>query len=269
MLWELIESMDTEDKKMLQSLLKDEKINADVNMNIVFPEIMQDPASAYGLLVQTGYLKAGNSYFDDGFYNAELTIPNKEIQAVYAKQVIRHIKNIPAKKSATGIHMAMVGCNTDRMLRELNNFLQFSCSYLDLTEEKDYQNLMLGLISSMRHVYEIKANREARTGRADILLRPRTEFIKQGKMPGIIIELKHYKASQSEKDDKDILKAKLEELAKEALEQIDKKNYDIEFTSVGVKKIVKYGAAFSGKTAVVMQPEGQTPPEPDPSAKWG
>ena len=269
MLWELIESMDTEDKKTLQSLLKGEKINADVNMNIVYPEIMQDSASAYGLLVQTGYLKAVNSYFDDGFYNAELTIPNKEIQAVYAKQVIRHIKNIPAKKSATGIHMAMVACNTDRMQRELNNFLQFSCSYLDLTEEKDYQNLMVGLLSAMRYLYEIKSNREAGTGRADILLRPRANMEKAKKMPGIIIELKHYKASQAEKDDKHVLKTKLEELAKDALDQIDKKDYAAEFTSVGVKKIVKYGAAFSGKTAVVVQPEGQTPPEPDPSAKWG
>ena len=254
---------------MLQSLLKGGRITANVNMNIVYPEIMNDPTAAYGLLVQTGYLKAGNSYFDDGFYNAELTIPNKEIQAVYAKQVIRHIKNIPAKKSATGIHMAMVGCNTDRMQRELNNFLQFSCSYLDLTEEKDYQNLMVGLLSAMRYLYEIKSNREAGTGRADILLRPRANMEKAKKMPGIIIELKHYKASQAEKDDKHVLKTKLEELAKDALDQIDKKDYAAEFTSVGVKKIVKYGAAFSGKTAVVVQPEGQTPPEPDPSAKWG
>lgn len=269
MLWELMESMDTEDKKTLQSLLKGEKINADVNMNIVYPEIMQDPASVYGLLVQTGYLKAGNSYFDDGFYNAELTIPNKEIQSVYAKQVIKHIKNIPAKKSATGIHMAMLACNTDRMQRELNNFLQFSCSYLDLTEEKDYQNLMVGLLSAMRYLYEIKSNREAGTGRADILLRPRANMEKAKRMPGIIIELKHYNAMQSEKSDKKTLKAKLEELAKDALEQIDKKNYAAEFTSVGVQKIVKYGAAFSGKTAVVMQPEGQTPPEPDPSETWG
>ena len=269
MLWELIESMDTEDKKMLQSLLKGGRITANVNMNIVYPEIMNDPTSAYGLLVQTGYLKARNSTFGEGVYTAELTIPNKEIQSVYAKQVIKHINDRLSRYAANNLNSYIFFGDTERMQRELNNFLQFSCSYLDLTEEKDYQNLMLGLISTMRHVYEIKANREAGTGRADILLRPRAEFINQGKMPGIIIELKHYKAAQSEKEDKDILKAKLEELAKDALEQIDKKNYAIEFTSVGVKKVVKYGAAFSGKTAVVMQPEGQTPPEPDPSAEWG
>ena len=269
MLWELIESMDTEDKKMLQSLLKGGRITANVNMNIVYPEIMNDPTAAYGLLVQTGYLKAGNSSFGEGVYTAELTIPNKEIQSVYAKQVIKHINDRLARYAANNLNTYIFFGDAERMQRELNNFLQFSCSYLDLTEEKDYQNLMLGLISTMRHVYEIKSNREAGTGRADILLRPRAEFIKEGKMPGIIIELKHYNAAQAEKDDKDILKAKLEELAKDALEQIDKKNYAAEFTSVGVQKIVKYGAAFSGKTAVVMQPEGQTPPEPDPSAKWG
>ena len=269
MLWELIESMDTEDKKMLQSLLKGEKINANVNMNIVYPEIMNDPTAAYGLLVQTGYLKAEHSSFGEGVYTAELTIPNKEIQSVYAKQVIKHINDRLARYAANNLNTYIFFGDTERMQRELNNFLQFSCSYLDLTEEKDYQNLMLGLISTMRHLYEIKSNREAGTGRADILLRPRANVEKAKNMPGIIIELKHYNAAQAEKDDKHVLKTKLEELAKDALDQIDKKDYAAEFTSVGVKKIVKYGAAFSGKTAVVMQPEGQTPPEPDPSAEWG
>ena len=269
MLWELIESMDTEDKKMLQTLLKGGRITVNVNMNIVYPEIMSDPTAAYGLLVQTGYLKAENSSFGEGVYTADLTIPNKEIQSVYAKQVIRHINDRLARYSANNLNSYIFFGDAEKMQRELNNFLQFSCSYLDLTEEKDYQNLILGLISTMRHIYEIKSNREAGTGRADILLRPRANIEKAKKMPGIIIELKHYKATEQEKDDKDLLKARLEELAKDALEQIDKKNYAVEFASVGVKKIVKYGAAFSGKTSVVMQPEGQTPPEPDPGAEWG
>ncbi|MBO4555234.1 MAG: AAA family ATPase, partial [Elusimicrobiales bacterium] len=104
MLWELIESMDTEDKKMLQSLLKGGRITANVNMNIVYPEIMNDPTAAYGLLVQTGYLKAGNSSFGEGVYTAELTIPNKEIQSVYAKQVIKHINDRLARYAANNLN---------------------------------------------------------------------------------------------------------------------------------------------------------------------
>ena len=269
MLWDLIKSMEAKDKKILHSLLKGSKINASVNMNIVYTDIKRDPSIAYGMMAQTGYLKAKNAFFKDGYYMADLEIPNREIQSVYSKEVIKHIDNDEIRISADILGDAILFNDTDKMQRELNNFLHFTCSYMDLTEEKDYQNLMVGLLSAMRNVYEIKSNREAGTGRADILMRPRAEYIKEGKMPGIIIELKHYNATQSEKDDKDILKAKLEELAKDALDQIDKRNYSAEFTSVGVHKIVKYGAAFSGKTAAVMQPEGQTPPEPDPGDEWG
>jgi len=119
----------------------------------------------------------------------------------------------------------------------------------------------------MRTVYEIKSNREAGMGRADILLRPRPDFVR--KMPGIIIEIKHYKAEQAEKDNPEKLQAKLEEQAKDALRQIDVKNYMAEFTSVGVERIIKYGASFSGKAAVVLQPEGQQKPAPDPYSEWG
>ena len=126
MLWELIESMDTEDKKMLQSLLKGGRITANVNMNIVYPEIMNDPTAAYGLLVQTGYLKARNSSFGEGVYTAELTIPNKEIQSVYAKQVIKHINDRLARYAANNLNSYIFFGDTERMQRELNNFLQFS-----------------------------------------------------------------------------------------------------------------------------------------------
>ena len=39
----------------------------------------------------------------------------------------------------------------------------------------------------------------------------------------------------------------LDELAIEALSQIDKKHYDSEMTEIGVTNILKLGIAFSGK----------------------
>ena len=39
----------------------------------------------------------------------------------------------------------------------------------------------------------------------------------------------------------------LDELAKEALSQIDQKRYDSEMTEIGVTDILKLGIAFSGK----------------------
>ena len=39
----------------------------------------------------------------------------------------------------------------------------------------------------------------------------------------------------------------LDEIAKEALNQIDKKRYDSEMTEIGITDILKLGIAFSGK----------------------
>ena len=57
-------------------------------------------------------------------------------------------------------------------------------------------------------------------------------------MPGIIIELK----AEKDADEKE-----LKELAKAALKQIIDKKYDTEIQTKGVKTIIKYGVAFSGK----------------------
>ena len=58
------------------------------------------------------------------------------------------------------------------------------------------------------------------------------------KLPGILIELK----SQKHISHDDLVK-----LSKEALNQINEKEYATEMISKGVKNILKYGIAFSGK----------------------
>ena len=46
---------------------------------------------------------------------------------------------------------------------------------------------------------------------------------------------------------KDLTDDSLEKLAQEALTQIDKNRYDLEMKEDGVKNILKFGIAFSGK----------------------
>ena len=93
--------------------------------------------------------------------------------------------------------------------------------------------MILGLIALMDNQYKIKSNRESGDGRYDICL-----FPKISKYPGIIMEFKW--GSNLDNDT-------LDELAIEALSQIDKKHYDSEMTEIGVTNILKLGIAFSGK----------------------
>ena len=62
-------------------------------------------------------------------------------------------------------------------------------------------------------------------------------------LPGIIIELKAVKKASPEE---------LKNLAKEAILQIEETHYDVPLLDAGIKNIIKYGVAFSGKNVEVV-----------------
>ena len=99
----------------------------------------------------------------------------------------------------------------------------------------------------MKRAYDISLEKETGHGRADIIMQPRLDI--REKLPGIIIELKHYSAA--EKDNPEKVKLALEKQADEAIRQIETKGYIAKMRSAGVHSIIKYGASFSGKYVVV------------------
>ena len=83
----------------------------------------------------------------------EVSIPNREIAAVYKSEILSHLLQIGAITRTTANKIA--------------------------------ERLVLGLIALMDNQYKIKSNRESGDGRYDISLFPR-----EGRYPGIIMELK-------------------------------------------------------------------------------
>ncbi|MBO4556958.1 MAG: PD-(D/E)XK nuclease domain-containing protein, partial [Elusimicrobiales bacterium] len=116
----------------------------------------------------------------------------------------------------------------------------------DLTEEKDYHNFFVGLLAASSSGYEVKSNRESGEGRYDIMLFPKTPDL-----PGIIFEIKHFKATKALQKNKDKMQTALKAAAIEALKQIDSKNYAADLEAKGACQIIKYGAAFCGKQVYV------------------
>lgn len=108
-----------------------------------------------------------------------------------------------------------------------------SISFYDAGAEGFYHGLVLGLIVLMDNQYKIKSNRESGNGRYDISLIPREK-----KYPGIIMEIKWKKGLDADA---------LDVLAKEALIQIDDRQYDLEMKENDTENILKLGIAFSGK----------------------
>ena len=85
--------------------------------------------------------------------------------------------------------------------------------------------------------YIIESNRESGYGRFDLAIIP-----KDIAKAGVIME---FKVASREAD--------MAEKAKEALQQIEEREYVTEFRKLGIQRVWKYGIAFCGKKVEVVR----------------
>jgi hypothetical protein len=243
-----LEMADQDDSKVLEDLVNGGTVETEINTNVIYPEITSNINVAYSLLAQTGYLKSIHNEIDDGRMICTLKIPNRELRIIYFDEILnRFVKDRTSCRKASELRRAMTKGNAEKIERFVQDYLMSSLSFHDLTEEKDYHNVFLGLVYIATDNYSIKSNRESGEGRYDIAM-----FPKRNNLPGIIFELKHYKAEESEKSDKIKLEKSLEKAAEEALKQIENNAYLAELKEAGASQIFRYGAAFCGKKAKVI-----------------
>lgn len=224
----------------LYSLLQGERVIARIDQNVVYRSLAEDPANVYSLLLVAGYLKTPKKELQaDGSYLCEISIPNREIAAVYKSEILSHLVQIGAitRTTANKIAESLYANDYKKLQKAIAEYMDKSISFYDAGAEGFYHGLVLGLIALMDNQYKIKSNRESGGGRYDIGLIPREE-----RYPGIIMELKWKKELDEDK---------LAGLADEALAQIDYMGYDAEMKEDGIKDILKFGIAFSGKKVSV------------------
>ena len=224
----------------LFALLQGEMVVARIDQNVVYRSLAEDPANIYSLLLIAGYLKIPRKELQaDGTYLCEVSIPNREIAAVYKNEILSHLLQIGAVTRTTANRIAESLYTNDhkKLQNAIAEYMDKSISFYDAGAEGFYHGLVLGLIALMDNQYKIKSNRESGDGRYDISLFPREE-----KYPGIIMELK-WKKNLSADD--------LDGLAEEAFDQIEKMRYDSEMKENGVQDILIFGIAFSGKKVSV------------------
>ncbi len=244
-----LEMADQDDRTVLESLVSGGTVETTISTNVIYPEITSNINVAYSLLVQTGYLKSINNEIDDGVLICTLKIPNRELRTIYFDEILnRFVKDSTACKKAWELRRAISKGNAEKIQQLVQDYLMSSCSFHDLTEEKDYHNVFLGLVYIATDNYSIKSNRESGEGRYDIAM-----FPKKPNLPGIIFELKHCSDGESVKSDKAKLEHLLTKSAEDALKQIENNAYLTELKEAGANPIFKYGAAFCGKKAKVIR----------------
>ncbi len=237
---EVIAGADEDIYERLEKLLQGEKFTTLIDTGVIYPQIQKNPSTIYSFLLVAGYLKAENvDVSASGDFMGEVSLPNKEIKAVYNKEILQKLDSIVSQSSAVSIQEAVYANDVPRLQKSVEKLLLQSASSFDTAGEMFFHGLFLGICAMFDDRYYLTSNKESGEGRFDIQLMP-----KEVDRPGILIELKA---------GKHLSETELETLAQEALWQINDRKYDTEMKVRGVETIFKYGVAFSGKNVKIVK----------------
>jgi len=228
----LIERADKTTKSEIESLMKGESITKQIHLDVTYDDMFDTRDSLWNILLLTGYLKAIS-------YNNEtmcLKIPNKEVNYIFKNKIMSWFRENIVKKDLTKFFNSLTNGDIESLEKEIRSLLVNTISFHD-SYENFYHGFMVGILLNMKD-YIIKSNRESGDGRGDIFITNSEEDT------AIIIELK---VADKLKD--------LDNKCKEALKQIDNRNYDTELIEEGYEKIIKYGISFFKKKCRVLKKE--------------
>ena len=225
-------------KDVLERLVNGEVITQRVDEMVTYKDLYSNIDNLWSTLFMTGYLTQ-RGYIGNGYYS--LAVPNREIRNIIIERIL-----VQFRKAVSGngellrsLCSAILSADVEAVERLLTEYMGKTISVRDnfarSLHENFYHGLMIGIFG-FRRDWEILSNRESGDGFSDILIKTKC----QENPIGIVIELKY---SENEKSlDKD---------CRDALQQIEDRDYGQELRNQGYQKILKYGIAFYHKKCCV------------------
>ena len=206
-----------------------------INNSISYKDVKEDFDTLISYLTQTGYLTALSC---DLYGNYFVKIPNKEIEDVFEKEIIARGLNKEHFDLAKEFRDSLLNADNNKTSEILKKYVLESYSYYDLKVEKDYQNMLTGILAVLFSDYVVKSEIDNKRGRCDIMISPKmkNDF-------GIIIEVKKYKNNLAEK--------RISEYCINALKQIKEKEYHNKLIARNTKKIILYSIVFDDKKNMI------------------
>ncbi|NME72738.1 AAA family ATPase [Flammeovirga aprica] len=226
-------------EKKLTGLIDGQVMVSEIEETTIFKDLDEGhEKTVLGLLLFNGYLTAVNrNQKDDGFFEYGLKIPNREVQMVYS-QMLERLLNKATNVNSSEILTALLEQDADAFEYYLSQYLMNAFSYHDVSPksfpERVYHAFVLGLMAHLSNRFIVKSNPETGLGRADLLIYPKDTNDPRG----WILEFKAKKPYQ---------KQTLEEMAKEAMQQIHDSKYITTLQELNKTEIMLVGAAFDGK----------------------
>ena len=227
----------------MQKLIEGESVEMIADPKMVFEDIKSSPSALYNLLLFSGYLTAERSVEnDDATYNCDVKIPNREVRGIYTRSLEKWIAskfNLEVRDYNAFLNDLLKG-DISLFEEKLKDYLSLSISFYSSgpkNAELFYNGFILGLISAVSTQYFVETEKESGSGRADLILIPKTTAKYQN---ALILEFKFSKTQEN-----------LPLLAQKALEQIENKNYAAKVKEYRIEKTFKVGLAFGGKDAAI------------------
>ena len=180
------------------------------------------------LMLFSGYLTVEEKIDQKNYV---LRLPNKEIKELFRDTFLE--KYFGRGSKLLYLMEALTENRIDEYEERLQEILLTSVSYNDTKKgnEAFYHGLIMGMGLYLEGEYITKSNIESGLGRYDFVIEPKNKTKR-----AYIMEFKSTDNIE-----------KLEEVSKEALEQIENKKYDVSLKQNDIKDITYMGIAFCGK----------------------
>ncbi|MCD8019169.1 MAG: ATP-binding protein [Clostridiales bacterium] len=183
--YQFVDMADETTRYDLETLSEGKCVDKEISHELTYKDIGESIDNLWSVLFTTGYLtQRGRN--EDGTY--KLAIPNSEVRSIFNQQIKKWFF-ASVEGGLQGLYKAIDSGTVEVIEEQINLCLKTSISFMDggNTEEMKesfYHGLLLGLVKGRRG-WVVKSNREARNGRADIIL------IDRSKNTGIVLEVKH------------------------------------------------------------------------------
>ncbi len=230
-----IEQADVETKVEIEHLIEGGTVEKPVHEDITYDEIYHSIDNLWNFMFFTGYFRKVSERMDAKTRQvfAVFQIPNEEVRLIFRTKILAWFDEKVKAKDRTRLFTAFVEHHTGQLEKEITDLLLETISFND-AYESFYHGFLLGILSGMKG-YLVKSNREGGTGRSDLYVKPLTR-----RREAFVLEFKVAKKFRE-----------LEQKAREALLQIEDRQYVRELNDDGYEKVARYGIAFFGKDCVV------------------
>jgi hypothetical protein len=223
-------------RESVKTLLRGESISSTLPENIVLRDIAATKENIWSLLTFSGYLKAIFSHQEDETAVYQLSIPNREVLIFYRQTIRIWLNKQIGDHRLQQLLKALLREDIKSFGGYLSDMVAAILSYHDTSgdePERVYHAFVLGLFVNLDPQYQVRSNRESGYGCHDVMLIP-----KDPRQTGFVFEFKKVN-SKYDKMPKTAMK--------NALKQIQDRQYAVELRQAGVQKILGIGVVVHKK----------------------